>query len=934
MMAALTVPRALICLGCVVVVCLIIWLLRVYFRRKEYTRERFAFVASTAWFALATTVVASLTNKESLFDSLSKLVTADRSVQPAGSSDRILVVLVLGIAAYIVLQIHKGWNGAVSVHQFERQRFHEPSSFLREASDEARRVVRRRAPFERHKQDDPPRVGSVIETPSGSLAWHVQARDLLCLHNRGYEIQADGDWHSEARCWVGRNKNTGHAVAVRCSDASPTAPELEGFVAYLVQLAKGRRLPLQDAEIFAAVRDGEDAVHTVGGFKIRQVTEERLLDDLVDFGDYFSQIKARVEKMPLPDSFLTLSKVYVPSFIRNESGERLKPDLEEYLAKWLEEPGQRHIALLGEYGQGKSTASLMFAHHLIEGANRRPKRCPVVIELRGKSPQNLTPEQLLAVWAEPYGIAPRAVLKLLIAGRILLILEGFDEMAFVGDSTSRIAHFRTLWKLCYPNAKILITGRPNLFLDDKEMKTDLGIARGAASGGYCEAVHLEPFALDQIRTALRAHDDRTRSEIVELARNDEKFREIVARGSLLYVVSQLWLREKLSERKDEITSAFVMGLFIRHSYRRQVEKLDGLSFMTLNEGERGYFMSGVAAYMAATRLPNQIQGDELFRAVRELYNPIPNSVSASSDGISTEDKKPLKARMEGIDDALTVVATDVRSCGILVTDQSAPGTFRFAHKSFMEYLVARVMSEEVTHTNREEVGAIRSATHISVKDLVRSPEALSFFVEILTAASAPFGRAAPEAPEDFAKRLLALLLIRRFGGGLRGRIIGRAAVALVAIEMGARRRLLREKVPVMLLATKFEPSSGTLRRLVLLTAGALCAAIGLAATLLASIHHMKSPSGTHNLREVVSLSFGMGIGIGFGALLFLQDTVIDKATLHLKLWIICVFAAGLSREVIERVGGPGMRWIVNGLDVGADEVGMPHDTRSRSAQVS
>src|SRR5205823_14204530 len=125
-------------------------------------------------------------------------------------------------------------------------------------------------------------------------------------------------------------------------------------------------------------------------------------------------------------------------------------------------------------------------------------------------------EDILAGWAFPYRIDPLAVMKLLIAGRIFLILEGFDEMALIGDSETRIAHFRTLWNFSYPNAKILITGRPNFFLDDKEMRAALGIYKPTVGDPYCEALQLQPFTLKQIELALRATPATARNEILSL----------------------------------------------------------------------------------------------------------------------------------------------------------------------------------------------------------------------------------------------------------------------------------------------------------------------------------------------------------------------------------------------------------------------------------
>ena len=188
------------------------------------------------------------------------------------------------------------------------------------------------------------------------------------------------------------------------------------------------------------------------------------LNSLIDFKDYFNDIKRRASIAHLPDSDLTLCDVYVPSLFLSQNNEKQKSNIEEYLYTWLREPGQRQIALLGEYGQGKSTATLMWAYHLINENSNLHNRIPILIELRGTSPRNLTPLQFLGAWAAQYNINPQSLLRLLIAGRLVLVFEGFDEMALVGDVEMRLKHFRTLWQFSYPKAKILITGSTELFL--------------------------------------------------------------------------------------------------------------------------------------------------------------------------------------------------------------------------------------------------------------------------------------------------------------------------------------------------------------------------------------------------------------------------------------------------------------------------------------
>ena len=284
---------------------------------------------------------------------------------------------------------------------------------------------------------------------------------------------------------------------------------------------------------------------------------------------------------------------------------------------WFNETGPRQLALLGDYGQGKSTAALAMTHELLHASPGG--RVPILIDLRAASPMHLTPLQLLGAWSAQYGLDPRALWALHLAGRLVIIFEGFDEMALVGDAEMRIGHFKTLWAFCHPTAKILITGRPNFFFDREEMVASLGLREPHNDQPYCQAIRLQVFGLDQMKMALRGYDAKVQEEMFGLAKKNKQFYEIVSRPSLLHIVAVLWHRENLSEQAARITSADVMRRFVRHSYTRQgLKEGNERQFMALTTEERQYFMRGVATYMVAKRAPNQISGHDMNRAVGEL----------------------------------------------------------------------------------------------------------------------------------------------------------------------------------------------------------------------------------------------------------------------------------------------------------------------------
>ena len=647
-------------------------------------------------------------------------------------------------------------------------------------------------------KDQPNARLPLLEGAQDTLAWFEKALQLWRLRHRNYIF--DDAFDGVCRCWFGQEKNTGTLTVLACyqteAEAREAMPRVTDYVQKLIQATREqshgqlheqlswfRDCPPesreadgggQRIEFILALQQGDvDRVETVDGINYRYISESRLLDGLVDFSDYFQDIRYRVERETLPDSELTLKDTYTPSRYRldekdaegdddDKSGGAAE-DLEPFLHHWLAENGLRQLALLGEYGQGKSTASLLLSYQLIQQYREdRTTRIPVLLELRGKSPRSLTPEDLLATWAHRYRIDTQALLQLIIAGRVLLILEGFDEIDLTGDTETRLSHFRRLWQLSYPKAKILITGRPNFFLDDAERKSALGIQRPSGDRPYCQAIHLLPFDTDRIERSLRAADAGVRAGIVALAEGDQRFREIVSRPSLLHIVSTLWRRENLGKYHDRISSALVMDLFLQHSYRRQGAKQGERAFMALNTAERAYFMAGIAAYMGARRLPNQISKQQLDEAIRALIRAIPDGVSQSVTTIQNEANAPLRsqARFDWKNrepEIIEHIKTDARACGLLVSDLSKDGHFKFAHKSFLEFLEARVLSQLFAAEEPERISgaSLANTWKLEIDDLKDSPEAMTFLAELL---AQKFRERGQREDHEIARGLLAALV--------------------------------------------------------------------------------------------------------------------------------------------------------------------------------
>lgn len=734
-----------------------------WYNKNRYVRESFAFPVLILLLSLALilffSIIAGVMPWYPFIFLISLLLKQDFVWEQLPWTGYALLLILWPFTLMFLRQKYKNdWTGLKSEEQYQREQRGEPSSILLEGIRELRRILRREPPLPVYADQSIIDYISQLAPPEPQiLAWKNQAKELLGLACSSYAFGTDDqNWHATQECWVGDNLDTNDLVFLypRYTIGDVTDEGIAKFIAYADRITSDREKATY--EIIVAIQEQVAVDNKCKN--VRFETENSLLDKLINFTDYRNEIRKRVENNCLPESDLTINDVYVPSQFHLSGIDEPIDDVEAYLAQWLEEPGQRHLALLGEYGQGKSTVCLLFTYHLLWKTNQQPSRIPILIDLRGKSPRNLTSLELLGAWAAPYNINPQSLFHLHKAGRVFLIFEGFDEMALIGDSDMRLRHFKTLWDFAYPGTKILISGRPNFFLDDKEMQAALGIHKLDISKPYAEVLRLVPFTSEQIRDALRKHKSSVREQICSIAVKSSRFFDIVSRPSMLHVVAMLWETEKLSEKVEQLTSAYVMELFLKNSYLRQGIKQDeSPEFMALTTSEREYFMKGVATYMAVKNLPNQISVGQLNDLVGKLIDAIPDTVSTRSDVACGESRRPLRFRLtdkeHGIEHVkVEHVKTDVRSCGILVDDPAALGTFRFGHKSFMEYLFAAVVNEYIQANDATEARSILKATQGSIDDILQMPVSVDFLAELIVAYNPNTSKS--DNYEEFASQLL------------------------------------------------------------------------------------------------------------------------------------------------------------------------------------
>ncbi len=699
-----------------------------YLYRRRYTRERFAFRAFFAIVSLAATFVAVLLAGGDMVETLVAWVCATFGWDPPQHSqptlsDKILALLAIATLMYYAVALHKNWKGAISVEEHERAEAGIDPSILNGTLVLVRHL-RAGKDLEIYEPDKRSQDQGVSITPTQVRAWHLRVAGLLQLSSQ-YQIDVHTDWHNEEGVFVSRYGKHDHPLFVLCATRDPTEETLNNLI-----YSATWKLEEKPRFVVAVQGDGERRTHRIGDHEVVLRYESELLDSMVNLDQYKQDIVARYEKHPVAKGYaLAVSDVYMPShgFLRNASGEVPIESVEELLLAWAEEDSWKHIALLGEYGQGKSVLALRLTYELLQ---REGSRIPILIPLRGRSPRNLNELELLAAWAAPYGINPQAIFTLHEAGRVLLIFDGFDEMDLVGEPSLRFDNFRRLWEFAKSRgSKLLITGRPNFFFDEREKETSLNVFE-SGQRPYTQAVYLRPFTLKQTRGALRGFSASVRDGVLQFIESGDApqtFVDLISRPSTLFLAANCWDELRARDEVEEINSAIVISRFIGHAYERQQVKYTDAFLSVL---ERHYFMVGIARRMLdETVHANSIMNSTLVSVVRDLFESFPGGLSKFEPAVEKK-REPLQSRLKDGTKLLDTILTDVIACGILVHDLARPGSFQFAHKSFFEYLVAfHAVHPMQIESDDQNVVICRAIRRKRVAPL--NPEMIRFAGEIL-----------------------------------------------------------------------------------------------------------------------------------------------------------------------------------------------------------
>lgn len=525
----------------------------------------------------------------------------------------------------------------------------------------------------------------------------LRTRVSTLYRSMGYQVAASSsDTGNIAREFAAtlRAGPTELRVAVLCIDTAEPAHVAD--VGGHILLIAGR-IANRDADKAlivsrsGLVRDAENMAASAG---IACISFRQLEDSLIDFTGYANRVVYDFEnfdeyhdmrRYPVIEYFrwCNLFKYYVDLHAIDPINRQRFPSTIAALREFLDNDASRHISVLGDYGTGKTSLCLQLTYDLAKAYLADPvtNRIPLFLPLRNFDPR-VGIKRFIVDTLSDYEIkvfdfsAFEIVLR---SGRIVLILDGFDEMADRLDRQGVLRAFNQLSHLATPSSKVILTCRTHYFRSENQS--------------------LELLTPDMMTPLMYEVNQRNDYRVIEILKFDERqILDRLSRQTSSYE-NQWTMMRSIYNLSDLATTPILLNIIINSLAKlvtvrspREInsaglydiytkfwlERDDDRSSVT-NE-ERSLFAEELAWRMFETDTL-LISSDQLREAVSHFF---------------------LELYQRGRD-WLDLLDVNIRTCSYLARDKN--GNYLFAHKSFMEFFVAKRLARRIGSWTSEDYWA-------------------------------------------------------------------------------------------------------------------------------------------------------------------------------------------------------------------------------------
>jgi formylglycine-generating enzyme required for sulfatase activity len=415
---------------------------------------------------------------------------------------------------------------------------------------------------------------------------------------------------------------------------------------------------------------------TADNSAIREEFFGSLQHDLFDWGKYLHQAGEHLLHTQ------ELSKLYIAS-TAHEPGCTASFDLAEYCETFLRCSSSKFLAVLGDFGTGKTTFCLMFLDRQLRDNRESTAKPPVLlIEMKNYRQALGLAEYVQSEVARTHGIRPSVLEleKVLCDSSSLLLLDGLDEMSKVGIHDNPRDELRANLETIVSGSrgcKIILTSRKEYLRDDPT-------ERMLRTAGF-QVVYLEPWTDD---------------DVIEFLERCNKA------GLVDENVEDMWHKIQESfDLPDILKRPLFANMFVRYGDFDEIQR--GQALVKIYESYLNEWMTYQANFRARS-----LQLEDIRFFVEQLASQmaLKNEVSVLASDVEQAVETSFSRKYGGsvslkkFSAARDVLSMDIRTNTVLNRKKNR---FVFAHKSFMEYFAAKRMITDIVHGDSAYLGKVR-----------------------------------------------------------------------------------------------------------------------------------------------------------------------------------------------------------------------------------
>ena len=367
--------------------------------------------------------------------------------------------------------------------------------------------------------------------------------------------------------------------------------------------------------------------------------------------------------------------------------------LDDLLNNFLDNSEQSFLALLGDFGTGKSSFSL---HYFIQQVRYylqdSTRRIPLFISLKDYHKQFRLAEFLEKEFFQRLNLPfhAQALQTLALQGRFLFLFDGFDEMVSMASEQKTIENFKAITRLSFENLQLLtqkntivsnklfLTCRAHYFLTNTQEKDILKADKTVLYRNFTtktqyqiSRMNIKQLKQENIEEYIRKNTDSEIQalEFIKIIKDTYNLTELSTRPLLLDMIVKTL---PLLKEKTEINAADLYNVYTGE----WIERDDWRSCLT-SKGKR-QVMWDLAVKMYAKGGDFSLHYSELNTPNKDYFKP------EKYDAVHKD-----------------YFIYEATTCSFLNRDLT--GSYKFIHKSFMEYFFAEYLYYQEKDNDRSNI---------------------------------------------------------------------------------------------------------------------------------------------------------------------------------------------------------------------------------------